>query len=147
MLEDEIVVSKQSICLFLKCFKERGTIARKCGSGLSIRLSPTLLQIIESAMRNNDETIATQLQGLLASHNVYVSLSTILRHRRQLGWVYRGSAYCQLIQNVNKQKQLEWAHEHLHDSFENVIWSDESSIQLDCHQLYCCRKKRRETLS
>lgn len=141
VLEDEIIVSKQSIRLFLKRFKERGTIARKSGSGLSIKLSPTILQIIESAMQNDDETTATQLQGVLASHNVYVSLSTILRNRRQLGWVYRGSAYCQLIRNVNKQKRLEWAREHLHDSFENVIWSDESSIQLDCHRRYCCRKE------
>ena len=137
MLEDEIVVSKQSIRLFLKCFKERGIIARKCDSGLSIKLSPSLLQIIESAIRNDDKTTATQLQGLLASHNVYVSLSTILRHWRQLGWVYRGPAYCQLIRSVNKQKRLEWAHEHLHDSFENVFWSDESSS----HQRYCYRKK------
>ena len=36
--------------------------------------------------------------------------------------------------HVNKQEQLEWAHEHLHDDFDNVIWSDESSIQLDCDQ-------------
>ena len=43
--------------------------------------------------RNDDETTATQLQHLLASRNVYVSLSTILRNWRQLGWVYRGSAY------------------------------------------------------
>ena len=28
-----------------------------------------------------------------------------------LGWVYRGSAYCQLIRNVNKQKRLEWPRE------------------------------------
>lgn len=42
---------------------------------------------------------------------------------------------------MNKQKRLEWAREHLHDSFENVIWSDESSIQLDCHRRYCCRKE------
>ena len=25
------------------------------------------------------------------------------------GWTFRGSAYCQLIRNVNKQKHLEWA--------------------------------------
>ena len=47
-------------------------------------------------MHADDETTATQLQEMLASHGVYVSLSTILRSRKQLGWVYRGSAYCQL---------------------------------------------------
>ncbi len=37
----------------------------------------------------------------------------ILRGRRQLGWTYRGSAYCQLIRQANKVKRLEWARAHL----------------------------------
>ena len=103
VLEDEIIVSKQSVRLLLKRFKERGTIARKAGSGLTLKLSPTILQMIESAMREDDETTATQLQAKLAAEGVYVSLTTIVRNRRQLGWIYRGSAYCQLIRNQNKQ--------------------------------------------
>ena len=89
---------KISFQFTFKRFRERGTIARKPGSGLGLKLSPTMLQIIEDAMQQDDETTATQLQVKLASHNVHVSLSTILRNRRQLGWIYRGSAYCQLIQ-------------------------------------------------
>ena len=45
-------------------------------------------------MQEDDETTATQLQAKLAARGCYVSLTTILRNRRQLGWVYRGSAYC-----------------------------------------------------
>ena len=141
VLEDETIVSRQSIRLFLKRFRERGTIARKTGSGVTLKLSPSVLGLIEAAMREDDETTATQLQARLAAHSVYVSLTTILRNRRQLGWIYRGSAYCQLIRNVNKQKRLEWARAHLNDNFDDVIWSDESSIQLDCHRRYCCRKE------
>ena len=48
-----------------------------------------------------------------------------------MGWVYRGLAYCQLIRNENKQKRLEWAQRNLHENFDDVIWSDEASIQLD----------------
>ena len=73
----------------------------------------------------------------------FVSLTTILRNRKQLGWVYRGSAYCQLIRNVNKQKRLEWARANIYDTFNNVIWSNESSIQLDTHRRFCCRKGER----
>ena len=141
VLEDEIIVSKQSIRLFLKRFKERGAIAKKAGSGLTLKISPTILQMIESAMREDDETTATQLQARLAADGIYVSLTTILCNRHQLGWIYQGSAYCQLIRSQNKQKRLEWAHANLNDSFDDVIWSDESSIQLDCHQRYYCRKE------
>ena len=108
-------------------------LARKPGSILTLKLSPTILQVIESAMREDDETTATQLQAKLAAHGCYVSLTTTLRNRRQLGWIYPGSAYCQLIRNENKQKRLEWACANLNNNFDDVIWSDESSIQLDCH--------------
>ena len=104
VLEDEIIVSKQSVRLFLKRFKERGAITRRAGSGLTLKISPTILQMIESAMREDDETAATQLQARLAADGIYVSLTTILCNRHQLGW---GSAYCQLIRNQNKQKRLE----------------------------------------
>ena len=54
-------------------------------------------QLIVDAMRDDDETTATQLQAMLARYEVNVSLATIMRNRQDLGWVYRGSAYCQLI--------------------------------------------------
>jgi len=135
------MVSKQSICLFLKRYSEHGTIGRKPGSSTTLKLSSAILQIIEQAMQNDDEKTATQLQVRLAAYNVHVLLSTILCKRHQLGWVYCGSAYCQLTPTINKQKQLEWAQENLHDNFDDIIWSDESSIQLDCHKRYCCRKE------
>ena len=85
-------------------------------------------------MHADDETTATQLQELLASHGVYVSSSTILCSRKQLGWIYRGSAYCQLICETNKQKWLEFALANLHDSFNDVIFTDETTEQLESHR-------------
>ena len=67
-------------------------------------------------MWEDDETTATQFQALLAPHYIYVSLAMIVRNRRELGWMYRGSACCQLVRNANKEKQLEFAHTYLHDN-------------------------------
>jgi len=49
----------------IKRYKSTGTIAHKEGSG------PT------STLSGDDETIATQLQVILATHNLYISLATI----------------------------------------------------------------------
>ena len=133
VLEDNITIFKQGVRQFLKRYKDRGTIARKPGSGMASRLSPAHQQIIMQAMEEDDETTATQLQEKLASHGVYVSLATILRNRCLLGWIYQGSAYCQLIRSVNKEKRLEWARNHLHDNFDEVIWNDETTVQLETH--------------
>lgn len=92
-------------------------------------------------MRANDETTATQLHELLLHNGISMCLRTVLRSRQQLGWTFRGSAYCQLIRNVNKEKRLLWALQHRDDDFENVIFSDEASIQLETHRKRCYRKK------
>ena len=112
------------------------TIARKPGSGLPPRLSPAVQQLIERAMREDDETMATQIQAILARYHIYVSLATIVRNRRELGW---GSAYCQLIRNANKVKRLDFALVHLHDNFDDVIWSYETTVQLETHKRMCYR--------
>ena len=141
MLEDEISTTKQSVRLFLKRFEKYGTIARKPGSGLPLSISPAIQELVDDTMEEDDETTATQLQAKLASYNVYVSLSTILRNRLRLGWTYRGSAYCQLIRGPNKKKRVDWAQTNLHDNFDNVIWSDETTVQLETHQCHCYRKE------
>ena len=140
MLEDQIRVSKHGVRRFLKRFGVYGTIARKPGSGLPPNLSPAVQKLIEDTMRAEDETTATQLQSLLATRSIYVSLATIIRNRSMLGWTYRGSAYCQLIRNANKIR-LQWAQTYLHDNFEDVIWSDETTVQLENHRRFCYRKE------
>ncbi len=132
VLEDQILVSKQGIRMFLKHYGERGTIARKEGSGLLPKLSSAVRQFIEATMRADD---ATQLQAKLSTRGVYVSLSTIVRNRVDLGWTYRGSAYCQLIRQQNKDKRLAFARSYLHNAFEDVIWSDETTVQLETHSV------------
>lgn len=141
VLEDHIRVSKHGVRRFLKRYEDSGTIARKPGSGLPPKLTPAIQRLIEVTMRADDETTATQLQAILAARGIYVSLATIVRNRSMLGWIYRGSAYCQLIRQQNKVKRLLWAQANLHDSFDDVIWTDESTVQLENHRRFCYRKE------
>ena len=60
--------------------------------------------------------------------------------RTSLGWTFRGSAYCQLIREQNKGKRLEWCQRYKEDEFVDVIWMDKSTIQLENHRRFCCRK-------
>lgn len=99
------------------------------------------MQVVNQQMRLNDETTAVQLHDILTRHGISVSLRTVLRCREQLGWTFRGSAYCQLIRDANKAKRLEWAQKYMNDDFANVIWTDEASVQLETHRRRCYRKK------
>ena len=109
-------------------FKVRGTTHRKKGSGRHSILTGAKKLLIEEQMRADNETTAIQLHQMLKRNNVSVSLSTILRSRKALGWTFRGSAYCQLIRGANKVKRLDWAKENVGKDFPDVIWTDECSI-------------------
>ena len=60
-----------------------------------------------------------------------------------LGWTFQGSRYCQLIREPNKLKRLEFAQKCVADkeTFCDVIWSDETSVQLECHRRHSSRKQ------
>ena len=75
VLEDRILVSKQGVRQYLKRFAVYQTVARKPGSGLPPKLSPAILRLIEDTMRKDNETTATQLQSILATRQIYVSLT------------------------------------------------------------------------
>jgi hypothetical protein len=100
--------------------------------------------IVETQMRADDETTAVQLCALLHAKGHVLSLPTILRSRLSLGWTFRGSSYCQMIREPNKLKRFEWARQYEHEAaagFGDVVYTDETSIQLETHRRFCCRKR------
>ena len=94
-------------------------------------------------MARDDETMAKQLHTILTAEDIFVSQRTVLRCRKMLGWTFRGSAYCQMIREANKTKRLELARTYASEAdtgFLDVIFTDETSIQLESHRRFCCRK-------
>lgn len=138
--EEGVRCTRVGVANFLRKFLLTGTIARCPGSGRPSKITSEVQEVVEQQMRLDDETTATQLHQLLASKGYCISLRTILRCRAALGWTFRGSAYCQLIRDENKVKRLTWAREHLHDTFCDVIWTDECTVQMESHRRFACRK-------
>ena len=139
-----IRVSRVSVWKFLSRCKETGSIRRKEGSGRPTKITQQVMALVEEQMCKDDETTAFQIHKMLNERGIDISIRTIFRCRKSLGWTFRGSAYCQLIREANKQARLEWAKQYVdecEDGFMDVIWSDESTIQLETHKRFCCRKK------
>ena len=91
--------------------------------------------------QKNVSVSVTQNGKVIPGRAVPFRSATILRCRKQLGWTFRGSAYCQLIRKANKAKRLEFARRHLHEAeagFNDVIFSDEATaratVQLESHR-------------
>ena len=140
MYEDEgVAISRYGVYKFLKVYSETGSIERLRTDPVC-KVTARVQELVEQQMQKDDETTAYQLHHMLVENGIKISIRTILRCRTALGWTYRGSAYCQLIREANKQKRLQWCELNKDDSFDDVVWSDESTIQLENHRRFCCRK-------
>ena len=142
LTDEGVTTTCETVRRVWKKYKIHGTVKSFHRSGRPTKATSYILQLIDSLMTENDEMTASQLRLLLKQHDIDLSESSILRFRHNLGWKYRGAAYCQIIRGVNKLKWFEWAQSCLLncDNFHDVIWSDESTIQLESHKRFCCRK-------
>ena len=102
--------------------------------------NPKVMSLVERYMQDDGELTLIQLHRRLLHDGINISKSTVLRSRSKLGWTFQGSHYCQMIREVNKAKRLQWAKEFLHDDFHDVVWTDETTVQLQSHKRFCCRK-------
>ena len=105
------------------------------------KITGEIKAIVEQQARHDDETTAHQLHHLLVSKRYRISIITILHCRTLLGWTFRGSAYCQLICEENKVKRYDLDLKYKEDAFENVIYTDECTVQIEAHHRFCCRKE------
>lgn len=138
--DEGVKVSRFGVHKFIQHYKELGSIDRKGGSGRPSKVTMQVKCLIDQLMEEDDETTAYQLHHMLVENGIQISFRTILRCHTALGWTFRGSAYCQLIREENKIKRLDWSQRYKEDEFEDVIWTDESTIQLENHRSFCCRK-------
>ena len=146
LLEERTPVSLVAIYKLLKKFERTGSVADcKRKPSTPKLLNAEHLRFIDDALAEDDELTARRLKHLLEEKwpELRVSIPTLKRVRKyDLGWIRTRPKYCQLVRIANKQKRLEWCQERIKekDNFENVLWSDECSVQLDHHGRLCFRK-------
>ena len=139
--QEKLKASRVGIAKFIAKYEQTGCVARVPGSGRPSKITAEIKAIVGEIMHKDDETTASQLHATLLARGYKISLRTVLRCRTSLGWTFRGSSYCQLIREANKVKRLHWAEQYINDNFENVVWTDECTVQLESHRRFCCRKR------
>lgn len=102
------------------------------------RLDSLHKKFIDDVLAENNELTAFQIKQLLVEklpNLATVSISTIKRYQKRLGWVASTPTYCQLIREANKSKRLDWCWQCINndDHFENIIFSDECTVALEKH--------------
>jgi len=168
LVEERIYVNIQSIQRLLAKFKSHHTINDLKRKPRRSLLSPEMLDHVENLLQSNDELTARKLRDNLCTNygdnNVIPSISTIkrfefnimaiklqntsiYRYCKQLGWTCTPPHYCQLIREANKAKRKKRCETQIknEEKFEDVIFSDECTVQLENHSKLCFRKKKSAT--
>ena len=142
--EEDITTSAKTIYCLLHKFKTNKSV-HDLPRGSRKKLTVEHYCFIDDLLAKDDEITCTQLHQQLHDKfpQVKVSLATVKRAKKDLGWVSSTPHYCQLIREKNKAKRLEWCQKCVNDDerFSDVIWTDECSVQLDPHRKIISRRK------
>ena len=97
-------------------------------------------------MATDDELTATNLLAMLKEKypSLNVSESTVKKAQIDLGWAAMKTRYGVMISENNQEKRVEWWKERLEtgdDDFDDIIYSDECTVQLESHRKITFYKK------
>ncbi len=144
--QEEIKVSIVSLCKLTQKFRLYNSVLNRPTYKPPRILGEEHLRFIDDTMAQDQEMTGTHLTKVLQQKfpTLTVSISTVKRARRELGWFSKKTRYCALISDKNKLKRVEWCKERLtlnDTQFEDVIWTDECTVQLEPHRKRYFRKE------
>ena len=146
LAEEGLAITKPSLCRLISKYKQTGSVADRRRTRPVKKLNDAHYRFIDNAMSQDDELSCPKLHILLkeAFPDLEVSMTTVKRARRELGWVAKKTRYCALISSNNQEKRVEWCKKQQESGdleFENVVWTDECTVQLESHRRIAFHKK------
>ena len=139
-----IIISISGVRKILKKYKTHGRILDFQKTGRKTKTSTEVWDYIDEIYVQNDELTAVDVQKkLIIKFGLHLSIPSIKRLRKKLGWRKTGPRYCQAIRPINCVKRLEFAELSLEndETFDDVVFTDESSIHIKRHSNIAFRKK------
>ena len=108
--EEGVSVSVRSVYKLCRKFCFHGSVLDLPRRKRSKKLTTEMEDMIDEAMKNNDELTSEQLRTKLKEKYPFLelSLSAIKVACRSRGWICTKPHYCQILWEVNKVKRLEW---------------------------------------
>lgn len=108
------------------------------------KLNEEHYRFINECMADEDELTAAKVLSLLKERftTLNFGVSTVKRARMKLGWTAK--RYSALISESNQEKQVEWCKERQATGdvdFDDVIFTDECTVQLESHRRITFYKK------
>ena len=102
--EENISISLQSLFSLVKKYNETGRLIDMPRRTRPRKLTREMMAMLNQLLSENDELTARRVRSLLLEKwpSLQVSLPTIKRVRREIGWVCTRPHYCQLLRDVSQ---------------------------------------------
>ena len=115
--EEEIFVSRVALYKLWKKYRDTDRIAGTWKPKRVKKLGEEQLVAIDEALAKNDKLTVRQSLGIIETRwpGLEVSISTVKRARKNLGWIATRPKYYQLVREVNRQKRLARSRQMLED--------------------------------
>lgn len=131
-------------------YNKRKSLAYKKPGGKLPSYPPRVPRIIDRMMMQDNELTSPRIKKILQRKlGCNLSLATINRIRRNCGWVYGNSRYCQFVRPRNKHLRYHFAKAAQDNrwKFRNVVFTDECTVMLDRNARKSFRKATEARLS
>lgn len=151
IIEDSegVVISRKAIGHFYRRYRVNGTLTDPPKrNGRRKVLQERHLAFIDERIYEDRELSAEELaREINRRFNLNVSVSTVKRARRSLGWKHTGTQYCQMVREQNKPKRLDFALRCLaeNEQFDDVIFTDETTVKIQTSTSKSFRKEGEPT--
>ena len=106
--EEDIAISLQALHNLVKKYQAKNTLMDLPRHTMPRKLNSEMMAALNQALLKDDELTARKARDLLLQQwsTLQISLPTIRRVRKELGWVCTRPHYCQLIRDVSIQVHL-----------------------------------------
>lgn len=126
-------------------FIKRGVICDKIPASRRRRkIGPAQIRRIDELSESNDELTSTDIAKILKREfNQTHAVSAIRTARLRLGWICSGTRYAQCIRQKNRFLRMIYVRKLCmeKETFSNVIFTDECTVELDNHARISFRRK------
>lgn len=121
-------INAKAVTRWLNRYKNTDSIKRKPGSGRRKKTSKEEDNEIISKIDNNNVHTIKDIQKILSEKSIDISKSTIRRRLNENDIIYTNPTRKPLLTARHRELRLNWALNNTSTNWENVLFSDETSV-------------------
>jgi len=129
-ISTDMKINRKTVMKWINKYKKDKTVNRQIGSGRKRKTSKREDNEISKLMKQNKFYTSGEIKIILSEKNINVSEDTIIRRLHEMNYSYKNPIKKPLMSINAINNRYLWATENQKTEWENVIFSDESSISI-----------------